>query len=103
MMSVVPYLRSRRSSKWPLESMRSITAWFRRGAAASRAGSGSGLRIQRTALDALADRRPHAREVERLRLGRDAALDRLAKRAELAHRRVARLAAARVPGDREQC
>src|SRR5437773_195139 len=60
MMSVVPYLRSRRSSKCPLESMRSITAWFRRGAAASRAGSGSGLRSQRTALAATASATPHA-------------------------------------------
>src|SRR5438093_1984517 len=58
MMSVVPFLRSRRSSKWPLESMRSITVWFGRGRAATRAGSG--LRTQRTALAATASATPHA-------------------------------------------
>src|SRR5438445_7806425 len=60
MMSVVPFLRSRRSSKWPLESMRSITVWFGRGRAATRWGSGPGLRTQRTALAATASATPHA-------------------------------------------
>src|SRR5262249_37139553 len=132
MMSVVPYFRSRRSSRRgaPL-SMRSMTAWFgRTGRAATRTGEGA-LLSQKSALAAASptpqtgasrrgrdtshpgsprvdairrvrDRGPYSREVEPLDVALDRLLERLPQPGELAHGGLARGACARVAGDGEQ-